>query len=60
MSDLAAAMTSESVDDTHPSDEDGSPRSALLPSCDPLLKSSHDEAVSRSDGDSDSNVNDKI
>lgn len=55
--DLAAVVTTESVDDTHPSGEDGSPRPAerqrLLPSCDFLLKSSHDEAGVSSDGYSD-------
>jgi hypothetical protein len=37
-------VTTERVDDTHPSDEDRSPRPTLLPSCDPLPKSSHNEA----------------
>lgn len=58
MNDLAAVAMTESVDDTHPSDEDGSPRPAFLPSCDPLLESSHDEAGDRSDGDSDNDLND--
>ena len=57
VNDLVAVVTTESVDDTHPSDEDASPRPALLPSCDPLPKSSHDEAGGRSDSDSDNDLN---
>jgi hypothetical protein len=44
VNDLAAVVTTESVGNTHLSDEDGSPRPALSPPCDPLPKSSHDEA----------------
>jgi hypothetical protein len=57
VNDLAAVVTIESVDDTHPSDEDGSPRPAPLPSCDPLPKSSHDKTGGRCNGDSDNDLN---
>ncbi|KAG9227976.1 hypothetical protein BJ875DRAFT_530575 [Amylocarpus encephaloides] len=53
VNDLAAVVTTESVDNAHPSDEDESPKPALSPPCDPLPKSSHDEARGRSDSDSD-------
>ncbi|KAH0535945.1 hypothetical protein FGG08_007156 [Glutinoglossum americanum] len=58
VNDPTAVVTTKSVDDTHPSNEDGSPRPALLPSCDPLPMSSHDDAGSCSDGDSDNDLND--
>ncbi|KAF8847684.1 hypothetical protein BDZ45DRAFT_754641 [Acephala macrosclerotiorum] len=56
VNDLAAVVTTECVDDIYPSDEYGSPRPALLRSCDPLPKSSHDEAGDRSDGDRDNDL----
>jgi hypothetical protein len=55
VNNLAAVATIESVGDIYPSDEDGSLRPALSPPCDPLPKSSHDEAGVRSDSDSDNN-----
>jgi hypothetical protein len=51
--DLATVVTTESVGDTHPPDEDGCPRPALSPSYDPLPKSSHDKVGGSSDTDSD-------
>jgi hypothetical protein len=58
MNDLAAAVTTKSVDDTYSSDKDGNRRPAFLPSCDLLSKSSHDEAGGRSDSDSDHDLDD--
>jgi hypothetical protein len=58
VNDPTAVVTTKSVDDTHPSNEDGISRPVLLPSCDPLPMSSHDEVGSCSDGDSDNDLND--
>jgi hypothetical protein len=59
VNDLAAVMTTKSVDETYLSDEDKSPRPAFLPSCDPLPKSSHNKAEGHSDGNSEADLNDK-
>ena len=53
VNDLAAVVTTEKVNNSHPSDKDGSPRPAeqqrLLSSRDSLPKSRHDEARGCSD-----------
>ncbi|KAI9863863.1 MAG: hypothetical protein M1813_003515 [Trichoglossum hirsutum] len=59
VNDPTAVVTTKSVDDTHSSNEDGISKPVLLPSCDPLPMSSHDEVGSCcSDGDSDNDLND--
>jgi hypothetical protein len=50
-------MTTKYINDIHSSDKNGNPKPALLLSCDPLPKSSHDEAEGRSDGDRDNDLN---